>query len=109
MYSLVAGLLLLGFTSCECLETTRGIVLDYASKKPIAKVSIHPLRRVYKKSMSDSMGRFEVSFISGFFEKNGCKKSMTLVLTKSGYDSLRVQLKNQRAETLPDTVFLKRK
>ncbi|EAY30162.1 hypothetical protein [Microscilla marina] len=102
-------LLIGGLFACECLETTQGIVLDYASKTPLVKVHIYPVRRAQRTHLTDSSGRFEVSFVSGFFEKNGCKKTMMLVLSKPGYDSLRVTLKNQRPGTLPDTLFLRRR
>ncbi|WP_299462047.1 hypothetical protein [uncultured Microscilla sp.] len=96
-----------GLFACECLETTQGIVLDYASKTPLAKVHIYPVRRTQRARLTDSSGRFEISFVSGFFEKNGCKKTMTLVLSKPGYDSLRITLKNQRPGASPDTLFLR--
>jgi hypothetical protein len=92
------------------MEVTKGVVLDYASKKPIAKVKVYAKRRAYRPYYTDSLGNFEVSFVTGFFEKNGCQKHMCLVLAKSGYDSLEVHLKNKPPNTtLPDTVFLRKK
>lgn len=91
------------------MEVTKGVVLDYASRKPISKVKVYPMRRAYQQYYTDSLGKFEVGFVTGFFEKNGCQKRMCLVLTKPGYDSLEVQLKNKQTNGSSDTLFLQKK
>lgn len=101
MFRLWITCLFLGMlVACECLENTKGVVLDKQTKKPLVKVKLYPVRRAHRQQITDSTGRFDISFISGFFEKHGCQGFMTLVFRKKGYDSLRVKIKNNRLDTV---------
>lgn len=99
LYVLVFIWILL-LSSCECLEQVKGVVIDAQTKKPIHKVKLYAQRRVYRQQLSDSLGHFSLSFISGFFEKNGCKDTMLIIALKPGYDSLAIKIKNNSQDTL---------
>lgn len=91
---------LLLLSSCECLEQVTGVVIDAQTQKPVPKVKLYAQRRFYGQQLSDSSGRFSLSFISGFFEKNGCKDTMLIIALKPGYDSLAIKIKNNSQDTL---------
>ena len=90
------SLALTALTSCDCLQNVTGTVLDKETKQPLDSVYAHKDTKDYGK-YTDKKGEFKLDAISGGL--CGCP-SMSVVLSKDGYDSTTIKIKNARHETI---------
>lgn len=100
------GLMASLLVSCDCLQRLQGTVLDADTGKPLADVyyTRMPLNEIQKqqiledtsafKPLTDSTGRFSVSFMSNGFN---CKPHMILYLEKPGYQFLQLEWKPRKS------------
>lgn len=59
--------IILFITSCDCYQITEGFVLDKDTNKPIIGATLYIKNKEWNKVLTDSVGHFELSNISGGF------------------------------------------
>lgn len=57
--------ILIGLASCDCYQVVSGIVLDSQTNQPIKNVYVFNKNKKWSKTETDSLGRFELSNVSG--------------------------------------------
>jgi hypothetical protein len=95
------------FSGCEGYKTTKGVILDNETKKPLSGVAFSLTKltnngQVEPNDFSDSLGHFEFDHFVGSVE--GFDK-ITLHFSKSGYSPVTLTFKNGSEK---DTVFLQK-
>lgn len=99
-------LIVLTFTSCDCVQKAKGIVIDRQTNKPIISVSIGKYQKDdianarSKRVYTDENGRFDFHSISGGF---GSCPDLVLYFNKEGYETCKMTF---TPTSFNDTVFL---
>ena len=98
--NLVAFILYLTLTACDCQYHLSGVVLDKVTKKPIQGVAIgktdttdldNPFNR---KTMTNETGDYEIYGMAG-----KCN-TITMFFTKEGYETQKITFQNNSADTI---------
>lgn len=92
------------FSSCDCVQSAEGIVLDEETLQPIPEVNFYKSgRQMSAYDQTDSSGKFDYSGISGG-PGRGCP-DLTLVFVKQGFKSRKMTFSSFSEK---DTVYLER-
>ncbi|WP_417352824.1 carboxypeptidase-like regulatory domain-containing protein [Flavobacterium alkalisoli] len=83
--------------SCDCYQVAEGIVIDKETKKPLKNVVVYNKNKPYNKKQTDSLGKFELSGISGGMF--GCPP-MKVIIEKAGYTSGEVEISSGEEKTI---------
>jgi hypothetical protein len=78
--TIVIGLVFL--TSCDCHQQVSGIVIDHQTGRPIENATVYNKNKEWNKTLTDSLGYFELSSVSGGFR---CPP-MTIIIKSNKYD-----------------------
>ena len=101
-------LIILTFSSCDCMQVATGVVLDRQTMKPVSLVSLGKYEKedtvnsFTRREYTDDNGKFEYSSISGGFRK--CP-DVVLYFNKRGYKTSKMTFASFSTN---DTVFLDR-
>jgi len=82
---------------CDCLQNAQGTVVDAVTLQPIANVDVHKKGKVYDKDLTDELGSFHITSISGGLKR--CPP-ITAVFSKTGYRVLESEVH------YTDTIYL---
>ncbi len=88
--------LLIILSSCDCMQSASGIVIDAETNKPIDKVEITKTGNDYSEK-SDENGFFEIRRISGGLFK--CP-DMTIIVSKEKYLTDTIEVKNGKEKLI---------
>ena len=84
-------------TSCDCLQNVAGTVIDAQTDQPIQDAHVQKENKENDQADTDENGNFEIRSISGGLL--GCPP-MTVIVSKKGYETLTVEIKNGGDETI---------
>ena len=83
-------------TSCDCMQNVTGTIVDSETSQPIEGAHVQKENKDYDKDETDKKGDFNVESISGGFR---CPP-MTVIVSKEGYETLTVKIKNGGDQTI---------
>lgn len=93
-------LMLLCLTGCDCYQVARGYVEDAATGARLANVTVSVKGKDWDHTLTDSLGAFELSNISGGLF--GCP-DLYIVVAKENFETLEM-----RADGKPQQIKLKK-
>ncbi|WP_417356154.1 carboxypeptidase-like regulatory domain-containing protein [Flavobacterium sp.] len=83
--------------SCDCYQIVSGTVIDKETKEPLNDVVVYNKNKPYNKKQTDSLGKFELSGISGGMF--GCPP-MKVIIERAGYTPGEVEISSGEEETI---------
>jgi hypothetical protein len=80
------------FSSCDCMQTATGILIDKKTKLPIEQAKVTNVNKTWLTMETDSSGRFQLSSVSGGL--CGCPP-MKILIEKEGYKDKEISIRRE--------------
>ncbi len=85
--------------SCDCLQYSRGVVLDSNTKLPVDSVCIQVENTINLYTYTDSIGNFTLEATSGSFLSRSCPP-MKVFVAKPKYEIKSIELNAEKVDML---------